>query len=368
MNLEQMKDNLNKSWNKSLLQIGISLVAIIFVLEILILGIYYSGNLLDGFLVKYIIRMVCLPTIIHVLIAYFMYRIYRCESVAWITKGKETILCYSLFVMLAISAYIFRTFHVLWIAPCVCQYLHSVYASRKGVMRIQIVNNLFIVLITYSAIKDKAYTWDYLAMTAVCALGMMYIIFLVAKLLLGFHAEQVEYMQENFNRQEELIRELKIEPMTGLYNRYALPEKINLIVEANSKKQQESYLAMLDLDHFKNVNDTYGHVSGDLVICQAANLIKKHMHADVEGFRFGGEEFTLVFRDKTKENVLSILEQIRREMEESRFEFDSKFKITMSIGVAAFKPGMDWEMWMDQADGALYDCKNNGRNQMKLVS
>ena len=175
-------------------------------------------------------------------------------------------------------------------------------------------------------------------------------------------------MRENFNRQEELIRELKIEPMTGLYNRNAMPEKIQRVVEENGMKQQESYVAMLDLDHFKNVNDTYGHVSGDLVICRAAALIKKHMNADIEGFRFGGEEFTLVFRNKTRDNVLSILEQIRREMEESHFEFDSKFIITFSVGVAAFENGMDWEIWIEKADEALYECKRNGRNQLRLAN
>ena len=368
MNLEQMKENLNESWNKSLMQIGASLVAVIFLLEMLVFGISYGGGRIEIPVGEYLAKAILLPSGMHVLIALFMFWVYKCESVKWIGKYKGTILCYSLFIMFAISAITYRYYHVLWIAPCVCQYLHSVYANKRGVRRIYLVSNIFAIATTLIALQDGDYQWDYFAMTIVCALGMLYIIYSVAKLLSVFHAEQLEYMQENYNRQEELIRELKIEPMTGLYNRNAMPEKIDRIVEENGQKKQESYLAMLDLDHFKHVNDTYGHVAGDMVICQAATLIKKHMNADIEGFRFGGEEFTLVFRNKTRDKVLSILEQIHREMEESQFDFDSKFSITLSVGVAGFETGMNREMWMEKADEALYDCKRNGRNQIKMAN
>ena len=368
MNLEQMEEKLNESWNKSLMQIGVALLGAIFLLEILIMGIFYGGNLIEESLLTFIIRKIVLPLFVQIIIVYFMNKIYRCKSVAWIVKYKESILCYSLFVMFAFSALVYRFFHVLWIAPCVCQYLHSVYANKRGVRGIYLITNVFIVFTAYVAFKDGDYTWDYFAMTVVCVLGMMYVIYSVAKLLQEFHAEQLEYMQENFERQEELLRELKIEPMTGLYNRNAMPEKIKRIIDDNSEKPRESYMAMLDLDHFKNVNDTYGHVSGDQVIRHVATLMKKHMNADIEGFRFGGEEFTLVFRNKTKENVMSILEQIRREMSETSFSFDPKYTITISIGVAAFEIGMNEEQWVELADGALYECKRNGRNQIRMAN
>ena len=367
MNLEQMKDNLNESWNKSLMQIGVSLVAIIFLLEMLVFGISYGGDQIDVMVTVYLVKMVVVPTVIDAILAFLMLLVYKCVSVGIIYRHKETILCYILFVMFAINAVVYRYFHVLWIAPCVCQYLHSVYADQKGVRRIYIITNLFAIVATLLAVFDGDYKWDYFAMTIICTLGMLYIIYSVARLLSSFHAEQLEYMQENYNRQEELIKELKIEPMTGLYNRNALPEKIDRIVEENGKKNQESYLAMLDLDHFKRVNDTYGHVSGDAVIRQAAALIKKHMNADIEGFRFGGEEFTLVFRNKTREKTLSIMEQICREMEESRFDFDSNLTVTLSVGVAGYEPGMNRETWIQKADEALYCAKRNGRNQIKIA-
>ena len=368
MNLEQMEENMNESWNKSLMQIGVALLGAIFLIEILIMGIFYGGNLIEESLLTFIIRKIVLPFIVQSVIVYFMSRVYKCKSILWIVKHKEVILCYSLFIMFAFSVWVYRFFHVLWIAPCVCQYLHSVYASRRGVRSIYLITNIFNIYTAYVALQDKQYTWDYIAMTLVCALGMMYVIYSVTKLLLEFHAEQLEYMQENFERQEELLRELKIEPMTGLYNRNAMPEKIKRVIDENNEVQKESYMAMLDLDHFKNVNDTYGHVSGDQVIRHVAALMKKHMNADIEGFRFGGEEFTLVFRNKTKENVMSILEQIRREMAESTFSFDKKVSITISVGVAAFEVGMNEEQWVALADEALYESKKNGRNQIRMAN
>lgn len=368
MNLEQMKENLNESWNKSLITIGVSLVAVVFLLEMLVFGISYGGERIDISVSEYLIKKVFVPSGMNCIQLLFMFWFYKCETVDWICRHKAGLLCYSLFVMFATTALTYRYFHVLWIAPCVCQYLHSVYSGRKGVFQIYIITNIFVIVTIVVAIFDGEYKWDYFAMTAVCALGMLFIIYSVTKLLSGFHTEQLEYMQENYNRQEELIRELKIEPMTGLYNRNALKEKIDRIVQINEKKQQESYLAMLDLDHFKRVNDTYGHVSGDVVIRQAASLIKKHMNADVEGFRFGGEEFLLVFHNKTRERVLSILEQICREMEESQFDFETKLTVTFSVGVAAFETDMDCEGWIQKADEALYYAKENGRNQIKMAN
>ena len=148
MNLEQMKEHLNESWNKSLMQMGGALLVVCFILPMLVFGIFYGGDLIEGSIFQFLIKMIIFPLVIQVLIVRFMNNIYQCKSIGWICKYKMRILCYSLFIMIAISAMIYRYFHVLWIAPCVCLYLHSVYANRKGVRWIYFITNIFVIKIT----------------------------------------------------------------------------------------------------------------------------------------------------------------------------------------------------------------------------
>lgn len=367
MNMDRVKESLNNAWNKSLMQIGGSLFVVIFLLELLILAVSYQTGNLHMPVLEYIQKKMLLPVSIQAVLIGNMYLVYK-DKIGWLKgKRKEGFLCYSIFFVLVVCALANQYYLVLAVTPCVCLYLHSVYAEKREVRQIYQISNLFVLVCTVLAFRNGDYKWDYLLMTFVCAIGMMYIIYSVAGLLSGFHAEQLEYLQESYKQQEELIRELQIDPMTGLYNKNNLLKKLNLITEKQNKNMGASYLAILDLDYFKKVNDTYGHVSGDTVICRLAELIKGYMNENTEGFRFGGEEFILIFSDSKEEEVLTVLREICRIMRESVFEFDEGLRITLSAGVSRYKAGMDYEMWLGQADEALYYVKNHGRNQMKLV-
>ena len=367
MDMKKIKKNLNKAWNRNLMHIGCFLLVVIVFLELLVFAISYKSGRIDIPISRYFITKILLPTAIQTLCIGIMYLVYKNKIPFLKDRQREGIMCYSLLFVVMICALANRYYHVLWVAPCVSLYLHSVYAEKKEVKKIYIITNLFVILCTILEFIKGDYQWDYLAMTVVCALGMMYIFYSVAKLLAGFHAEQLEYLQESYKQQDELIKELQIDPMTGLYNKNALFDKLKKFIKKKEKKQQISYLAMLDLDYFKRVNDTYGHVSGDAVICRLASLIKKYMNADIEGFRFGGEEFILLFQNNVKENVLFTIEQICKEMRESEFEFDLSLRVTLSVGIAEYEQEMSHEMWIQKADEALYYAKNNGRNQIKLA-
>lgn len=367
MNMEQIKKKLNKSWNKSLMKIGFLVIAVIFLLEMFVFAISYLTGITDIQVMEYFLKKIVIPTGIQLFLIGVMYFVYKSKSNYLKNRRKEIFLCYNLFFVLAICVLVNRYYHVLWVAPCACLYLLSVYADKKQVRVFFVITIIFVLLCSLLAFLDGQYKPDYLAMTIVCVIGMLYIIYAVAKLLAGFHSEQLEYLQESYIRQEELIKELQLDPMTGLYNKNALLKKINSVREGKNKKKQVFYIAMLDLDHFKRVNDNYGHVSGDEVIRCLASLIKKYMNADIEGFRFGGEEFMVFFRNNELKKVLFIIEQICKEMQESQFEFDKDFRITLSVGIAKFENGMNHEMWIQKADEALYYAKNNGRNQIKIA-
>ncbi|WP_243450305.1 GGDEF domain-containing protein [Desulfosporosinus sp. Sb-LF] len=155
--------------------------------------------------------------------------------------------------------------------------------------------------------------------------------------------------------------------LTGLYNRRYIDERLKN--EFNIDNRTTSSLLMLDLDHFKRINDTYGHDQGDFVLKSVARLIKQSVRdSDFVG-RFGGEEFIVVMPGATRITAHSVAERIRLTIENERLWIDGKREsITISIGISTFiaeEPNYRTsEEWIQDADRALYTAKNEGRNRV----
>ncbi|PLW82022.1 GGDEF domain-containing protein [Kineobactrum sediminis] len=154
--------------------------------------------------------------------------------------------------------------------------------------------------------------------------------------------------------------------LTGLLNRHAFDEIMSDIVRGNEKPPV--CLAMLDIDHFKQVNDTWGHTIGDNVIRYVAALIKKHVSEYHHVARYGGEEMIIVMPGTSKNAALAIAENIRSDMEKSRLKRKSDDhllgKITISIGIAELQQNDTAENFVNRADEALYKAKDSGRNKV----
>jgi diguanylate cyclase (GGDEF)-like protein len=124
---------------------------------------------------------------------------------------------------------------------------------------------------------------------------------------------------------------------------------------------------MLDIDHFKKINDNYGHLIGDDVLKKTASLISSSLrHGDIAG-RYGGEEFIVLLPTISQEKTIEIAEKIRKSIKDIIFKSDKKsFSITISIGLSKYKKGMDIDTLVGNADNALYQAKNSGRDNIIL--
>ena len=130
------------------------------------------------------------------------------------------------------------------------------------------------------------------------------------------------------------------------------------------------HLAVLDIDDFKRVNDSYGHIKGDEVLVFLGDLFSRYMGGAGYAVRYGGEEFILVFVDVTKENVFGILEHIQKQLLEHGFVLGEDGKttyITLSCGVARQEKGQALGDLLKQADKAMYKAKKNGKNNIVYV-
>lgn len=148
--------------------------------------------------------------------------------------------------------------------------------------------------------------------------------------------------------------------LTGLLNHTAIQERLHTEIARAARQKSDFVFAMIDLDHFKQINDTHGHQIGDLVITNLCRLLLKRLRrTDIAG-RYGGEEFSLILPDTNMENALKICNQIR----ENFAQLNSAFKATFSVGAASYSDYKDADSLTNAADRALYDAKKTGRNKV----
>ncbi|MCQ4167539.1 GGDEF domain-containing protein [Tahibacter harae] len=165
---------------------------------------------------------------------------------------------------------------------------------------------------------------------------------------------------------EELYQLATSDPLTGLYNRRQFQELMEKEILRATRHLRTLCLALVDIDHFKPINDRYGHPAGDVVIRGIAQLLRHNARADQLIARIGGEEFALVFAEQSLADAVASAERLRRVIELNSFELGGKpATVTVSLGVAQWRRGMSGlSDLMRAADQQLYRAKQGGRNRV----
>lgn len=169
-----------------------------------------------------------------------------------------------------------------------------------------------------------------------------------------------------------LLDYAELDTLTRLNNRKTFDDNFDRFLELASLSTPESngdehgqqcWLAVLDIDRFKRINDTFGHLFGDEVLIRVADLMRGTFRPNDKLFRFGGEEFVVLLRFVSAANALRVLERFREAIE--THEFPQVGQVTGSIGFARIDPSLTAAEILGRADEALYYCKQNGRNQVR---
>ncbi len=161
-----------------------------------------------------------------------------------------------------------------------------------------------------------------------------------------------------------------VDTLTQLYNRAAFDDEIDKVARLGLLLGSEPCLIMVDVDHFKQINDRYGHPSGDAVLRAVAdNLVRHFLRKEDFVTRYGGEEFAIVVRDSTLEKVAGRAERAREVLAQLSITTPAgSVQVKLSAGVAALIPGESAANWVARADKALYAAKNAGRNRIVLAT
>ncbi len=197
-------------------------------------------------------------------------------------------------------------------------------------------------------------TTDSLLLTFFYTEFIALIIFSVFGYMLGLYTDKIEFLSLH-------------DKLTGLYNRHYLIKSLEHLLAMNKRYKRKLSLMMIDLDHFKRVNDSYGHVTGDLALKAVAECVRQHCRESDVLARYGGEELIIICPDSNIQESYQLAERIRKSVEQLTSE-SLGFPGPQTISVGAYEWSSDEELSIDQlisrVDKALYRAKEEGRNKV----
>jgi len=166
---------------------------------------------------------------------------------------------------------------------------------------------------------------------------------------------------------EELQKQSNIDPLTKLFNRKALAIDAHELLRHSDERDLSVVALMIDADDFKKINDTFGHVAGDKVLILLAKLFKSSIREYDRAYRYGGEEFLIIFNRAKKEEAVKVAERIMQLVRNNKLIYKNRvIRITLSMGLTEHQKGDTLESLIDRADAAVYEAKKAGKDRLVI--
>jgi diguanylate cyclase (GGDEF)-like protein len=163
--------------------------------------------------------------------------------------------------------------------------------------------------------------------------------------------------------QDKLVRQAIVDPLTGAFNRRHMEERLGEAIERFGRTKSPASLLLIDIDHFKRINDEHGHAMGDHVLQGVVAIIQRRIRKLDSLFRMGGEEFVVLLPDTREDQAATLAEHLRAAVEEATL-LEGR-RVSVSIGVSELRPGdTPLDPWLKRADDAMYRAKKTGRNSV----
>ncbi len=178
-----------------------------------------------------------------------------------------------------------------------------------------------------------------------------------------------ELSRERIRMMEKLQKLAITDGLTKLHNSRSFYSQLEVEVDRYNRYKHPLSLLLLDIDHFKQYNDNYGHLEGDKVLVKISQMIKSCLRKLDTAYRYGGEEFTVILPETSCDEALLVAERIRSVIQTESFEPvpDKDVSVTISIGVTQYMPEEQLSTFIQRADKAMYQSKQNGRNQVTSI-
>lgn len=357
----ELRLEINRKWRSNLFNICVVLAAIGSAAEIVIYLI--DSHIRNLFLppLEYRFRFIYIPSSMNIIVIVLTY--FHLKSPKLSDRTKNIWSCILIYFLCANTQVIHYVYGPLLMLPVIAIFFSVIFGDRALTRAITLASLGSLAIAGRMASIELRKGDPQL----VSDLGLAVLVILVAHigatLMDAYTVDQNRSIIAGKKRQDQLIEELRIDPLMGIFNRMALNERIDECIKQAS--HGETYcLIMFDIDDFKKINDTYGHLRGDAVLVSLAEIIRHNESSGCSAYRYGGEEIVLIFRDTDEKDAYDIGEKIRMEFSRTRFDRIEGKTITISGGIAELKNGETGAEWVQDADDAMYKAKDQGKNRI----
>lgn len=358
---DMYKEDIEARWQLLVWRTVIAICGVTFALSWILYGVHrVEKNIGSGL---YMLEYIFIPMAIQIITLVVCYFMIKADNIS--NEKKNYVVIGLIFVSIGVISFTYYSILPLIMLPSLTIVATALFADQS----LTVWSGVAVAILT--TIDMVRYHFEHAGSVAgldwvgVLSIYLLLIILLcVMVVIVNTHTKALmSSVMGSYNRQVTLMSELMIDPMTGLYNRRSFEDSLEKEIESVEQTGAKSYVTIFDIDHFKEVNDTYGHSNGDIVIKALCKMMKEKSKDMGLAFRYGGEEFVILFHDVELSKVMNVVEDIRTEFRCYYFHFMNKDGITCSCGVAEYIKGESSKAWFNRADSALYQAKESGRNR-----
>ena len=355
--VQQEYEKIDSQWLNLHYRSIIGIVGIGLIIEFLLAFTYYkmTHESISLSFEQYILKYILIPMLLNIG--------WLCVSIAGMHIGGINIRLriYLLSISLLGVCFVFYSVHyifhisIIFFAPILFTAFYDKYLLTTVISILSLLAKLFSDFFVFWD-KDRLHPLDsgYTIMTIIVSTLLLIFFYGISMVIIYFQKKKNNAVIKLENERIKMSEQLVIDPLTGIYNRLGMRRMLEFV---ENSSEDTYFLAMLDLDSFKYLNDTFGHTKGDQCLEEIGHILKKYSTDDITTFRFGGDEFCILFKNKTYDEVIEICTAIREEWETAGLNKLSTF-VTLSIGISQYVKGMSIHDLLQSADKALYDEKN----------
>ena len=354
-----------EKWRKMLLQTNIRIAFVVLIVESFMVFVIKGAHLMTQPLPVYLLDFLIAPTAADfLLLAAGRAAMKKVSPDSKIINYIPTVQLACICLVVASAHFIFS---VTLCVFCVPLFTTVIFSDKTMTRRMGILCCFFLTIVLihrkyspYRLVHDS-----YFYEEAIVAFVVLIATIIICDVLIKFQEEKDNIIRQDYLIKLKMQDQLNKDPRTGLYGYAIFMHTLNQMVRRSVNTDKKIALAIIDIDSFKAVNDTYGHLKGDQVISALTDLMKSDDSAHRFLARYGGEEFAIIFSENEVENAFGYLEDLRRTFENQRYDFTGK-TITVSIGLAVWQAGWTSEQLFNHADAAMYASKAKGRNKVVI--
>lgn len=350
-------NNLQTRWRKDFFRISVFFAIVCLASEVLL----YSADLLfsDSFAAgpSYRAAHFYLPIVVDALAILAVRTRITSKSASNGVKNAWT--CVLLLVICCSEQMIHYNCGALFCLPCLAVFMSALFADERISLRLTVLGCISTLVSGFFHARSGTQSFSVLVDINV-GLIILWMSYVATRLIISYVREQFFVISNSSNREKELLYKLRLDPLMGIYNRGGMDKIIDQLI-TNFDESRPMSIVMIDLDHFKKINDTYGHIEGDRALVLVSNALKKacgRLGISIFLCRYGGDEFMLVAQTETPQNVLKLIHDCLQEEIANRE--GPSYALHVSLGYALWDGDIaNFKDCVASADQKMYEDKRS---------